>query len=162
SYSQLSNSIASLHPFYNFAMSFIRGDGEFTPLWDHYKQAAKNINSLNIIDRGIQAVSTGKWLARNGNPLQEGVDPWAAIFQSVTGTVSKEIEQAQSMNWSRDVWERNWKAAERQALFEFNKGFQALHDNNPDQANEFFQNGRYTLSQASYPDERYQEFLRRA
>ena len=161
-YSTMSDAFSSLHPFYNMVQSFIKGDGQFTPQWDHFKNVVKNISTYNIIDRGIQAVSTGNWLSRNGSVLKEGVDPWQAIFQSATGTIPRELADVQTMNWSLEVWEKNWKAAERAFVPEFQRGLQAMSDNNPDQANEFFNNARYYLDNVSYPIARYPDILKRA
>ncbi len=158
----LSNVYASSHPFVNMIGSFMRGDGKFTPKWDHFKQVAKNVNTLNIIDRGAQAVSTGKWLSRNGTILQNEVDPYQAIFQSVTGTTTQALQDVQNMDWSTHAWETRWKSAEREFIPEFRRGLQSMHDKDPEQANEYFNNARYYLQMASVPQERWSDILRKA
>lgn len=159
--STLANIWASTHPFWNMIQSQVRGDGKFTPQLQDYLGVVDNINSFHIVNRGVTALSTGRWLTRNESYVGD-VTPGQAIFQSVTGLKTQAEADQQTYHISEEDQRNAWKVGEREAIKQQRRGYEAMHNDDPQQATSYFRNAKYSLEAVGYPTHLQVDIYRKA
>jgi hypothetical protein len=143
-YSELANTWAASSGLRNVLMSQLRGDGQFKLKPDDVVDMFKEISTVNYTWRTYMGITTGKWMSRNGAYLTP-TSPQNALFTGITGLSDQSVPDV--YNKSLSIKERRAAEAEtfREYTKEMSRYFQALADNNPDQALDFGKRAAWLL-----------------
>lgn len=160
-FSTFSGAISRTDGFWAAMMSMVRGDGKFSLKLDDFIDPFKEISSVNNTWRLLAAINTGKWLSKKEAYLTDA-SMGNAIFSYISGLQPQTASDINTMTWTRQTEKDIMKHAEEQYIREYHRGLQAMDNNNPSQAADFFKRGMVYLVQSGYPEEDIMKLRARA
>lgn len=149
------NTVSQLDPFWQVAKSLMSSDEEgnsFKLAPSHFVNLFSEFASVDAATRGIYALNTGKWVAKNGNYIED-VTGKDVLFRTITGLRSQDQDDIFALKNIKDSEEKTWKAAEKKVVDYYRRGVEATANQDYDTANTMFGNARALTIMSGIPQD---------
>lgn len=132
-------------------MSMIRGDGKFPIKMDDFLDPFKDIRTLDKATKLVIALNTGKWISRNGTWMGD-VTKTEALVMTALGLNKEDFSTVNLQNWSLKDQNKLRNEGYKKFAKEYRKALDALNNNDPDAATDYFKRGRNYLLMHGYDE----------
>lgn len=149
------NTVTSLDPFWQVAKSLMSSDEEgnsfkITPT--HFVNLFNEFSSVDAATRAIYALNTGKWVAKNGNYIED-VTGKDVLFRTITGLRSQDQDDIFALKNIKDAEEKTMKSSEKKIIDYYRKGVEATANQDYDTAQTMFSNARALTIMSGIPQD---------
>ena len=151
SLSTFANTFENVSPLYKDAVSFITDSGKTHPgTVEDLLRPFNEISEFSQVQKFLMAVHTGHQMSKNETYLSDVTIP-QALFQSLTGLTEARTANLNTTFQLQEAEKENYKWAEKNAVMELKRYHQALADNDPNNADEYFRRAVSYLDSVGYP-----------
>jgi hypothetical protein len=143
-FSTLSNTWANSSPFRLAMMNMLKGEAPYNITPQDWIQMLSEVSSVNYAWRAYMAAETGKFMSRNGTYLESTSPEWG-ILSGITGLSDQSVADIYKQTQTISERRKMEGLAFRQYSQVMQRYFQAMVDNNPDQADAYGKNAAILL-----------------
>jgi hypothetical protein len=147
------STIAHADPFWQFARQIVSDDEEgnkFKVSPADFLNIFSEISSADLVGRGIYALHTGRWIAKNGQYMED-VTPADVLFREITGFKTQDQSDVFLLHDIQRQEKEVQQDAARKITKDYQRGLDAVRDKDYDTAQTYFTNARARMIASGIP-----------